>query len=1064
MAIVALTLQSNDLPFEVIGDEQHVTLLYLGPNPLSQFLYSQLLDSVATVAEDYSGSGYVKTKKFHTFNDNAEVLLLDDSKKSEIVQLRNKLLNEISDEVFTIFKAEETYPTFIPHVTMGYRDQGFELEDNVELPKDVRITKIGVWNSEDNRADFTLHAPVEHYGIKRKSGRYPWGSGENPYQRSRSFMNYYEELKAQGLTHAEIGRGLGLLSPEGTPMTSGEVRAHVAMAKAQIKKDQVSRARALREKSWSNIKIGKELGVNESYVRNLFKSEDQIKQTQVEKTVDMLKKDLDQGAYLDFGTGSELHLDGVTRHTLDNAVSWLQDDGYEVMYIKTPMIGTRDKMVTTKVLVPPGTDYVEDLIKNQDRIQVPGSTTTDAGLTWEAPRAPQSVDSKRIAVRYGPEGGADKDGIIEIRPGVEDLDLGNSLYAQVRIAVDDSHYLKGVAHYSDDMPPGVDIVFNTDKAVTSDKLKVMKPMSDDPENPWGAVIKAGGQRGALNIVNEEGDWEKWSNKLSSQMLSKQSATLAKQQLDLTYEIKKAELEEIKSLQNPTIKKHLLEKYADGADADAVTLKAKELPRTQNHVLIPITDLNPNEIYAPGYRDGERVVLIRHPHAGTFEIPELTVNTKSKTARKILGNTPSDAVGIHPSVAAQLSGADFDGDTVLVIPNPRGAKGVKSSKPLKDLENFNPNAIYGPEKIVTVNGKEMGQRDGVEYPLMGDIQTQTEMGKISNLITDMSLQSPDESELARAVKHSMVVIDAEKHKLDYKQSYRDNDILTLKKKYQLNVETGRAGAASTLISRASSEDRNVPHLKPRPADQGGPIDTKTGAKVMVPSGKMTRRKDRTTGDWVETPATIRVPRMSLTDDAHTLSSGTLMEKVYGDHANKMKGLANSARLEMIRTPSLKYNPEAFKKYRDEVASLNASLALAKSNAPLERKAQTLANQALRQKVISNPQMDNDDKKKEASKLITLYRDRTGASKHRIEISDREWEAIQSGAVSDHKLKEILSHSNLDKVKELATPRTSKGVGAGQKSKAIALSNAGYTQAQIAEALGLSTSTINELIRG
>ena len=50
-----------------------------------------------------------------------------------------------------------------------------------------------------------------------------------------------------------------------------------------------------------------------------------------------------------------------------------------------------------------------------------------------------------------------------------------------------------------------------------------------------------------------------------------------------------------------------------------------------------------------------------------------------------------------------------------------------------------------------------------------------MGKISNLITDMTLLGASEDKLARAVRHSMVVIDDEKHHLDYKQSEKDNNI-------------------------------------------------------------------------------------------------------------------------------------------------------------------------------------------------------------------------------------------------------------------------------------------------
>ena len=72
-------------------------------------------------------------------------------------------------------------------------------------------------------------------------------------------------------------------------------------------------------------------------------------------------------------------------------------------------------------------------------------------------------------VRYADDVGSDgvkgieKDGVIELRRGVEDLDLNGNRYAQVRILVDGTHYLKGMAVYSDDMPDGVDVVFNTNK-------------------------------------------------------------------------------------------------------------------------------------------------------------------------------------------------------------------------------------------------------------------------------------------------------------------------------------------------------------------------------------------------------------------------------------------------------------------------------------------------------------------------------------------------------------------------------------------------------------------------
>jgi hypothetical protein len=95
-----------------------------------------------------------------------------------------------------------------------------------------------------------------------------------------------------------------------------------------------------------------------------------------------------------------------------------------------------------------------------------------------------------------------------------------------------------------------------------------------------------------------------------------------------------------------------------------------------------------------------------------------------------------------------------------------------------------------------------------------------MGKVTNLIADMTVRGANSDELARAVKHSMVVIDAEKHNLDYKASERQNGILALKKKYQGVNEKGQLKGASTLITRATARE-DVDRRKPRRAKEGGP---------------------------------------------------------------------------------------------------------------------------------------------------------------------------------------------------------------------------------------------------
>jgi hypothetical protein len=641
------------------------------------------------------------------------------------------------------------------------------------------------------------------------------------------------------------------------------------------------------------------------------------------------------------------------------------------------------------------------------------------------------VSSKRVGIRYAEEGGANADGVIYVRPGVKDISLGGSQYAQVRVAVDGTHYLKGMAMYKDDLPDGVDLMFNTNKSDTGNKLDALKKLKDDPDNPFGAVISR--QSGAMNIVNEEGNWSNWSKSLSSQMLSKQSPSLAKSQLDMTYSVKKQEFDEISRLTNPAVKKRLLESFADDADSSAVHLKAAALPRQGSHVILPIESMKSTEIYAPNYRDGERVVLIRYPHGGKFEIPELTVNNRQPEAKKLLGNA-ADAVGISHKVAERLSGADFDGDTVLVIPN--NSNRVKSEPALEGLKNFDPMKYKLPD----------------DSPNMSPRTKQVEMGKVSNLITDMTIRGANNAELARAVRHSMVVIDAEKHHLDYKQSAIDNNIGQLKEKYQPN-QNSKKGGASTLISRATAETRVAERKESYTIDKdtGRKVYKETGATYVDAKGNVVKR-------------TSRSQQLAETDNAHTLSSGTPIEKLYADHSNKLKSLANDARRDMVNTKNTPYSPSAKAAYSSEVASLNSKLNTALRNAPRERQAQVIANATYSAKLRANPDMDPAEKKKIKSQALAEARARAGAKKQGIEITDTEWAAIQAGAITSNKLTEILRNADLDQVKKLATPKSELLMSSAKTNRAKAMLASGYTQAEVADALGVSVTTLKKGLSG
>lgn len=899
---------------------------------------------------------------------------------------------------------------------------------------------------------------LSHIGVLRKSGRYPWGSGSNPHQRSRDFLATIDSLRKQGLSEKDIIAGLDLRdSKTGELYNSTQYRALKGIANQEYRAGQVATAVKLKETGMSPTAIGREMGVNESTVRGLLAPSSRENANIVATTASKLKDSFTEDSpYLDIGRGVEQHM-GVSKGRLDTAVATLKEEGYEVMYVKTKQLGTGND-TSIKVLVPPGTQY-KDLAANSDKISAPGFKSDDNGRDFIGLRPIQNLDPKRVSVRYAEEGGAEKDGVIELRRGVDDLNIGGAKYAQVRIGVAPDRYLKGMAVYSDDLPDGVDVRFNTNKSDTGNKLDAMKGQkkladgSVDMENPFGASIKPGGQRGALNIISEEGDWSKWSKNLSSQMLSKQTPELAKKQLELTFKIKKDEFDEINALTNPEVKKKLLDSFADDADASSVHLKAAGLPRTATHVILPIPSMKDTEIFAPNYKDGEKVVLIRHPHGGTFEIPELTVNNKNRAAKAIMAQA-KDAVGINSKVAGQLSGADFDGDTVLVIPNAQsGSNRVMVSKPLDALKGFDPQSSYpgypGMKKVGEPGG-------GSKQQLMGDV---------SNLITDMSALGAPPNEIARAVKHSMVVIDAEKHGLDHKRSAKENGINELKRKYQGGANKG----AATLISRASSET-SVLDRKARSAADGGAIDKATGKKMFVETGRSyerTKTNPKTGEVTTETVFNkIKSKKMAETDDAYTLVSdnGSRIERVYANHANSLKALANEARRVSVNTPSTETSKAARTAYEPEYQSLRAKLNLAKSNAPLERKAQLLANAEVRAKRQADPSLEKDEIKKLESQALTKARLRTGASKQRIDITDREWEAIQSGAVAPSFLREILANTDVDKVKTLATPRTKLTVTPAKLSRAKGMLDRGYTQAEIASALGLAPSTLNDALNG
>lgn len=990
---------------------------------------------------------------------------------------------------------------------------------------------------------------ILHYGMKYRSGRYPYGSGEDPYQHNRDFLGRVDELKKQGWTETAEN----VKKAFGENVTLSDYRNEKKWCEYERRLRRVETAKRLRDKEGMGpTEIGRKMGISESTVRSLLDPSSEEKMNKAKETADFLKKQVDEKGMIDVGRGTELSL-RISKEMLNAALYGLEGDGYVVYSGGIPQPTNPGQQTIQKVLCKPGTPH--NAIYEYNKVHtIDDYTSRDGGVTYEKKFTyPSSLDSKRLKIIYAEDGGLEKDGMVELRRNVPDLSLGESRYSQVRIMVDGTHYIKGMAVYSDNMPNGFDVVFYTNKTKNVPMKKVLKEIKPDPDNPFGSLIKDADQGGQywydsktgerisgssdnpnkkLGLINkraDEGDWSDWKDALPAQFLSKQSLTLAKKQLGIAKESKQMEYDEILSINNPTIKKYMLKKFSDECDAAAVNLQAAALPGQKYHVIAAFPTIKETEIYAPKYDNGTKLALIRYPHGGTFEIPILTVNNKHALAKKILGADAGDAVGINSKVAERLSGADFDGDTVMCIPthDPKGRVKIKSTDKLKGLEGFDPKLSYGPDPSQTKVDKDGVThyfRNGIEYPLMK--KTDTEMGKISNLISDMTLDgraSPDE--MSRAVRHSMVVIDAEKHHLDYKASEMENDIKALRIKYQGSPK----GGASTIISRSKGQvdvdkregspyvnikgNKNYDPTRPegsliyktaRPEKLYKPdysTDRKTGIRsIKTSDGKIIkydpkndvdrekyspiRKIDPETGmvtytnksgtiTYATRTVTQKSTRMAETDNAYTLLSEARhpMEIVYADYANSMKAMANQARKEMISTRNIQYNRNAAITYKEEVAKLKEDLRNAELNALRERAALRKANVAVSTKIEKVKQetgenMKAGDVRKAGQQAMTKYREEVGSvsrKKRNIEISDRQWEAIQSGAITENLLQRVLNNTDIDKLRERATPRSVKTLTPSQINRAKTMANSGkYTLAEIAAKLGKSVSTISKYI--
>lgn len=923
----------------------------------------------------------------------------------------------------------------------------------------------------------------------RGSGRYGYGTGENPYQHELSFLSQYEKYKAKGISEANIAKMM--LGPNAK---TTQLRAELSIAKDTKRNANIDRALYLYDKYNGNVsQVGRAMGVNESTVRGWLDPAAKERASKYKSVAELIKKRVDEKGIVDIGKDSEYYM-GITESTKKVAIAMLEKEGYIKSWVRMPQLGTNNK-TTIMVLSKSDTNPQEIFNNNEHTISPIVDFSPDGGKTWWTPKYPESVKRDDIFVRYGDQGGSDKDGVIELKRGVESLSLGDAQYAQVRIAVDNKTFMKGMAIYGEDsdFPPGCNIIYNTNKKTGSPDSKVFKPLNTkeiqitdpaimtpaelitykkgkavyrkgneiDTNNPFGAAIKAGGQReyigedgkkhlSPINKLREEGDWDSWSKTVSAQFLAKQPLKLINQQLDLTVKSKKAQLDELKSLTNPVIRKQLLENFAGKCDSNAADLSAIGFKNQAFQVILPSTRCKEKEVFAPQYKDGDTVALIRYPHGGTFEIPILKVNNKLNGMP--IDKSTKDAVVINPKVAERLSGADFDGDTVAVIPMTSNRIKIESTKPLKQLEGW--------------DNKE-GYKLPDDAPPVLNKTKQTEMGKVTNLITDMTVGGATPDKIVRAVKHSMVVIDAEKHHLDYRKSAKEQRIDDLKIEYQGVNAKGQPKGASTILSRANASTRIPERKEVTDTFKMTPEELKAwnaGKKVYRDTGSYYDTTTKT-GKTKRVYRTDTVKGMDAVDNAMELVRNKHNEKemAYAKYANDLMDLGNQARKAARGIKPTPVNPSARKTYEAEVKSLNRKYDILRQNNPRERQAQEIGNAMAATRIADNPGMDAEHKGRVRDQCLREARAMVGAGKERPNITPREWEAIQNNAISANKLSYLVRNMDQQQLIKLAMPKEKK-ITQAQINLAKSMKASGmYTNAEIAEKLGVSASYVSQMIK-
>jgi len=115
--------------------------------------------------------------------------------------------------------------------------------------------------------EILMHYGTPHDGATAHSGRYPWGSGENPYQGYTNLYARYKQDLESGLTKEEIAKKYGLKS------SREELDNLRNLSNKEALMNNILRASKYKDKGMSNVEIAKKMGVTEGSVRNWLKED-----------------------------------------------------------------------------------------------------------------------------------------------------------------------------------------------------------------------------------------------------------------------------------------------------------------------------------------------------------------------------------------------------------------------------------------------------------------------------------------------------------------------------------------------------------------------------------------------------------------------------------------------------------------------------------------------------------------------------------------------------------------------------------------------------------------------